>query len=1381
MKEIIDKIVGKATALFDKKGDKRKGGLRAARATRVVFPDLIKISDDFFEVLTNARENHLVTAKNPLGVIAAAREKIYADRGVKYYKDLIPDPESESEEYNEDNLHVDVEVLNITCELNSAEKETIASVKGNVEGLYKELKEKFRNGSRSLFESSIETPFVLSEIGSKSYDAVMDTISEDKLNNNRASPIPMANDKQFQEDLKQFNNSLDDLTKAIWNMRQEKWTRDVVPKLKAILNKLLQNNSQINNKEFISFIIYLFSSIENKIKIKIKTLYDDVISKLNVQQKTKSRSPSNLPSLKAAYIKEATDIIKKGTFLISKAIKTILEHIYSTNNNSFVFNAYLLLKNYGEQYKTNDYIYIISFYLYYFEFLRVRYNLKFSNDTERNSNNFLSYRLKFAELFLKSSCLSGNGFVDHYFETRQQNGGGASAATFLQNMRPQYNSTEDAYVQNDYATIPFLDERELNESDKEAFKTDILKSLVCLYETIIFFQSYETVHGRVEEVIRTYRLRKQQLDDKKTRGVLHEKHDDFTSKIEEYLKHIFEILSNVNVKKGKLGQATYYVNATLPKYIDLFNKLYAMLEEISKKKALNQQIDFGFYTNYANVLLSSLFIGDGDGDEVALPDYSGQILESAEKLFNSKTTKDRLKNSAMVLTTNTLGDALALKQINDNLLQISGGGATAAIEDNGVAGKINDLVEGWSGRIGTDLLAATTLDFAKKLHNDSEDKAKKESEDKRTREQFEQLMKEREQKEEAARKEAEKAARKEAEKAARIEAEKAARIEAEDAARIAAEEASKKAAEQEAQEAEKVARKEEEAKIKAEEEARKVAEQERLIREENQKKQDEKARLEQEAKAALVAAAQAKEREAEATAKLKTETKKSSEAEKKLDEALRQKEKAEQDLKRATEKNNKEIASIVVEQAANAAINAAREKQAADAAVKYAAEREQMATEQANKLRDAEAAKNDALAKAAQESESSRQRLVELTEKLDLAKATAEQASTQAETAAQDLRNKEEELARQQAALVDAQQMLQLNKEEAEKARRNNKNRTKLLKLKVETDLTQSEIKSLLETYKTISRKFDGNAEKVNKLKDEFDKLETTYKGKVDENKIEGLLEFMNGGASFINTAAAASTIQRLVRDHNEEFIENTIPLLEENLMIFNEFKEKIRSAFNALLVKHNLPSISLVTSPENETKIKQILGLLFGITALAKNASNSEEKKIKIKQILAMIFGITSLAKSRPKGIVSKMKELVDAAVNKVTDKIKEITETPELSQIEKNRTAVENYFKTKILASPKKSEIKCGEIPLTKDEITIEAWVNELKDGNINDDNKTKLDDLINSSADLDESNLGDAFTNLKIIFFACEKLYSASFDKGTVTTIEEIINKLSDTDGK
>ena len=262
MKEIIDKIVGKATALFDKKGDKYKGGTRAARAIKAVFPDLIKISDDFYKVLTNARENNEVTAKNPLGVIAAAREKIYAGRGVKYYKDLIPDPDSESEEYDEQKLDNDVKVLNITCELNSAEKDTIASVKGTVEELYKELKENFANGSRSLFESSIETPFVLSEIGSKSEDTVTDTITEDKLNDDRTTPIPMANDKQFQENLKQFNISLDELTKATWTMRQANWTNTVVPKLKAILTKLLQNNSQINNKEFISFIIYLFSSIQ---------------------------------------------------------------------------------------------------------------------------------------------------------------------------------------------------------------------------------------------------------------------------------------------------------------------------------------------------------------------------------------------------------------------------------------------------------------------------------------------------------------------------------------------------------------------------------------------------------------------------------------------------------------------------------------------------------------------------------------------------------------------------------------------------------------------------------------------------------------------------------------------------------------------------------------------------------------------------------------------------------------------------------------------------------------------------------------------------------------------------------------------------------------
>jgi hypothetical protein len=119
MKHLIDKIVDEVTALIEEKFNKRKGGsgLRAARAlnpsvgTNSMFPDLIKVSDQFYQVLENAK-------KNPLATFAAAREQIYGHRGVEYYKDLIDEPEQESEEfqnYNDENMNIDAEILNLTC------------------------------------------------------------------------------------------------------------------------------------------------------------------------------------------------------------------------------------------------------------------------------------------------------------------------------------------------------------------------------------------------------------------------------------------------------------------------------------------------------------------------------------------------------------------------------------------------------------------------------------------------------------------------------------------------------------------------------------------------------------------------------------------------------------------------------------------------------------------------------------------------------------------------------------------------------------------------------------------------------------------------------------------------------------------------------------------------------------------------------------------------------------------------------------------------------------------------------------------------------------------------------------------------------------------
>jgi hypothetical protein len=1396
MKHLIDKIVDEVTALIEEKFNKRKGGsgLKAARAinpsvgTTSAFPDLIKLSDKFYQVLEDAK-------KNPLATFAAAREQIYGHRGVEYYKDLLPDPDDESEyisDYGDDKLNIDAEILNLTCELNSVERGTVESVKETIESLYKDLKANFgKNDGPSLLDSPPETPFVLSELGSTGAPTIEDTFVEEVIKTEQImSPKPLANNK---DKLTAFNQSIVDFMSKSTNMRQHDWHSVVKPQLEAILKTLMKPNKE---GEFISFIIYLFSSIEDKIKDKIKNLYDQVIKKLTVVQTTARRKTSNIFSVKASYNSAASIIIKDGIFLMNKAIKTVIEYIYSSDqNNDFIFNTYLSLKNNGGQYKMNDYIYIIAFYLYFYEFFRAQYALNLSYEKVK-LNNFLSYRFNYSEIFLKSTCFTGNGYADNYFEKRQlerrgsKNGGTRTPRNTVVNSwtktRKPYMASEDEYVQNDYATIPFaVDDDDYDASDKEAFKQDLVKSMRCLYEITLFFQSYKNVYPLVVSATEQYNiyidpLTKQigpasvsrqntpRLEKKIKWEDFAGPEKDLVERIEKYLKYIYnDKLVKVNVKKGKLNEALYYVEFTLPKYIDLFNKLLDIVNQIKRERALSNRIDTDQLESDANTLIKSIF--DDSGDKIVLPDYSAETLDSAGKIFDSKTKKDKLKNSAMVLATNTLGDALALKKINEDLLKISEGGSVPEA-NNSVPEKIDDLVSGWTERIQNDLPKVTTLPYAKKRYAESEDAAKKKADDEVAAIRIEEFQKELDAKKEADRKAAEEEAR----------LFEIARKEAEEAARIA----------------------EEEEKIRLEESER--------IEKENRKKQaelEEKTRLEEDARIAASAAenarAEAEQREAETKAQREQEEANRLAKENELAEARQQKQEAEEAAARATEESNKRALSLIAGQAAMKAIEAAKNNQIAQAAKEEAERREQEAIEQANKLREAEEAKASALAQAEYERVRSQQQLEALTASLAAAEAARQAAEEQAQErlreAKQLQQQQKEELERQAAEKLqqqqeqEAQKLQQQQEQEAQKLQQQKEEleRQAAEKLREHNEQAYQALQEI--ERKAEERLQQKNKEAEEKLQQQKAELELQAARQLQKQQQDLLQRAIAAEERLKQASDKAEKLENQIQETRSSDVKKKLSLLLNRAVNEETRKRKelenARKKANAFRTSSTINSPAILTSllstialsekkkKANALKIEALMGVVLALVAKAKSKVDDSVEETKVEEPNAVEETVTEKVKETVEKTIETAKEVFSDAATQATETIEELMtpKKPEIekpvadaTQTEKNFFDINQYFKKKIMASSGFGTVteKCGEIDPSK--IDIIEFIN-----NNNPKNTELIDELTTSPTDLQPNSLGDKFEELEITFkVLCgeddNSYFTAIINNGTINEI-------------
>jgi len=1401
MKHLIDKIVDEVTALIEEKFNKRKGGsgLKAARAlnpsvgTTSAFPDLIKLSDKFYQVLEDAK-------KNPLATFAAAREQIYGHRGVEYYKDLLPDPDDESEyisDYSDDKLNIDAEILNLTCELNSVERGTVESVKETIESLYKDLKANFgKNDGPSLLDSPPETPFVLSELGSTGAPTIEDTFVEEVIKTEQImSPKPLANNK---DKLTAFNQSIVDFMSKSTNMRQHDWHSVVKPQLEAILKTLMKPNKE---GEFISFIIYLFSSIEDKIKDKIKNLYDQVIKKLTVVQTTARRKTSNISSVKASYNSAASIIIKDGIFLMNKAIKTVIEYIYSSDqNNDFIFNTYLSLKNNGGQYKMNDYIYIIAFYLYFYEFLRAQYALNLSYEKVK-LNNFLSYRFNYSEIFLKSTCFTGNGYADNYFEKRQlersgsKNGGTRTPRNTVVNSwtktRKPYMASEDEYVQNDYATIPFaVDDDDYDASDKEAFKQDLVKSMRCLYEITLFFQSYKNVYPLVVSATEQYNIYIDPLTKQTGPASVSRQNTprlekrikwedfagpekDLVERIEKYLKYIYnDKIVKVNVKKGKLNEALYYVEFTLPKYIDLFNKLLDIVNQIKRERALSNRIDTDQLESDANTLIKSIF--DDSGDKIVLPDYSAETLDSAGKIFDSKTKKDKLKNSAMVLATNTLGDALALKKINEDLLKISEGGSVPEA-NNSVSEKIDDLVSGWTERMEKDLPDVTTLPYAKKIYAESEAAAKQKADDEVAAIRIEEFQKELDAKK--------KADRKAAEEEARLF--EIARKEAEEAARIA----------------------EEEEKIRLEESER--------IEKENRKKQaelEEKTRLEEEARLAAEAAekarAEAEQREAETKAQREQEEANRLAKENELAKARQQKQEAEKAAARATEESNKRVLSRIAGQAAMKAIEAAKKNQIAQAAKEEAERREQEAIEQANKLREAEEAKASALAQAEEERVRSQQQLEALTASLAAAEAARQAAEEQAQERLREAeiakQQQKEELERQAAEKLQRQQEQEAQKLQQQKEELERQTAQKLREQNEQADQTLKELER--RTEERLQQKNKEAAEALQKKEQELErKAEEKLQQQKAELELQAAQQLQKQQQDLLQRAIAAeerlkqasdkaAKLENQIQETRSSEVKKKLSLLLNRAV--NEETRKRKELENARKKADDFRTSSTINSPAiltsllstialsekkkkaNALKIEALMGVVLALVAKAKSKVDDsvEETKVEEPKVEEPKVDEGTVRQTVEKTIETAKEALSDAATQ-ATETIEELMtpKKPEIekpvadaSQTEKNFFDINQYFKKKIMASSGFGTVteKCDDVDPTK--IDIIEFIN-----NNNPKNTELIDELTTSPTDLQQDSLGDKFEELEITFkVLCgeddNSYFTAIINNGTINEI-------------